>query len=703
VSLPTASAAEEAPAAGTKTGAGIALYAVTIFLSAFLLFQIQPLIAKMILPWFGGTASVWTTCLLFFQTALLAGYLYAHWLTQRMAGRTQALAHAGLLIASLLLLPVVPGAHWKPLGGEDPMWRILGLLTASVGLPYFLLASTGPLLQNWYVVSRHGAFPYRLYALSNLASMLALLSYPVLVEPRADTRIQAGWWSAAYGIFVALTLVLALRRRRMANGEVEPVDEAAPRPEAAVRILWIALPASASWLLLAITNHLTQNIASIPFLWVLPLSLYLLSFIITFDHERWYHRGFFLRLLAVMLAAMAYTLIGDTQHTDLRLLIPVFSTGLFTICMCCHGELARLKPHPRYLTAYYLRIALGGALGGAAVGMAAPYFFSGYYELAGGLGLCALAILAVLYLVPGTPLYRGGEKLGWVSLLVLFAALCYTLAKGVYDTTSEYRVRLRSFYGALRVIDDSGTEDITRKLLHGTINHGQQFLSGARSRNATTYYGPRTGIGIALQNSGHTPQRVGVVGLGAGTLASYGRKGDYYRFYDINPQVVRLANTEFRFLRESQAKVEIALGDARLSLEREAPEQFDVLALDAFSSDAIPVHLITREAFQVYFRHVKPDGIVAAHISNRYVDLAPVIAASASALGKKAWFIDSDDDDENGVFGATWILISGRPGLFELPAFHANGSPVEPRAGLRPWTDDYSNLLQLVKWRDMHK
>jgi len=679
------------------------LYAVTIFVSAFLLFQIEPLIAKMILPWFGGSAAVWTTCLLFFQVALLGGYLYAHWTTHGLAPRTQAAVHVALLAASLLLLPVIPAAAWKPAGGEDPILRILGLLGVTVGLPYFLLSTTGPLAQAWYVDDRKGAVPYRLYALSNLGSMLALLSYPVLVEPFTTTRHQAQLWSLGYGLFVALTMVLALRRRRLAKtapaaGETpDPAGRHAARPDLATRLLWVLLPACASALLLAVTNHLTQNIAAIPFLWVLPLSIYLLSFIITFDREAWYRRKLFLRLLAVALATMAYTISEDNETTDLRVLIPLFAAGLFIACMVCHGELARLKPDPRFLTSYYLMIALGGALGGILVGFAAPYLFRGYYEFPVILAACGALVLLVLYFDPATPLYRGKWRIAWAGLLVLLAGLVATLGMGIRSSIADYRVRMRSFYGGLRVMDEGSGEEATRKLMHGTINHGEQFLWPGRSRKPTTYYGPKTGVGLALQYSGRTPQRVGIVGLGAGTLAAYGRKGDVYRFYEINPQVVQLARSEFRFLRESEARTEVVLGDARLSMEREPGQQYDVLAVDAFSGDAIPVHLLTREAFALYFRHLKPDGILAMHVSNRYLALDPVVEKAALALGKQALVVDNDEDEANDVFEATWVLVSGRPGIFDAPVFRQAGKLCRTAPRLRMWTDDYSNLLQILK------
>jgi SAM-dependent methyltransferase len=423
----------------------------------------------------------------------------------------------------------------------------------------------------------------------------------------------------------------------------------------------------------------------------------LLSFIICFGRDAWYHRPLFLRLLALVLAVMAYCLTEDLDTVDLKMLIPVFSVGLFICSMVCHGELARLKPHPRYLTSYYLMIALGGALGGVLVGFTAPQLLGGFYELPVAIAACGTLALIVLFRDPGTPLYRGGQPTSWVVILGVYAAILVGLVMGVQSSVEGYRVRERNFYGSLRVGDEGVDEMATRKLMHGSINHGEQFLDPGRSRTATTYYGKGTGVGLALLNSGRQPQRVGVIGLGVGTLATYGRKGDYYRFYEINPEVIRLARSEFRFLEESAAQVDIALGDARLSLEREPPQQFDVLAVDAFSGDSIPVHLLTREAFQVYFRHLKPDGILAVHVSNRYLELEPVVERIATALGRRSLAIDTEDDSVQNVFGATWVVVSGRPGLFDQEVFRRAGIRIQPRPNLRMWTDDYSNLVEILK------
>jgi len=677
----------------------LVLYAVTIFGSAFLLFQIEPVIAKMVLPWFGGSAAVWTTCLLFFQTVLLAGYLYAHLVVKRLAPGAQAGLHIALLAASLLLLPVIPNPAWKPMGTEDPSWRILGLLGVTLGLPYLLLSATSPMLQAWYARSHERAAPYRLFALSNAGSMLALLTYPLLVEPRLSTRHQAWGWSAGYLAFVVLCGVVAWGARRGRTVAEDPAggDE---RPGWTLQLMWLALAACASTLLLAVTNHLTQNIASIPFLWILPLALYLLTFILCFEGRGWYHRDTFLKLAVVGLGGMAYALGGDFLNLKLGALIPIFAGGLFVCCMVCHGELARLKPAHGHLTSFYLMISLGGALGGVLVGLVAPHFFTGYFELQIGLVWCA--VMMVLVLRPGS----AGSERRWLPWAVWAGSIAATLALAGYlgyeirEFRSGSRLLVRNFYGALRVNDegDDVSEAAIRRLTHGTINHGEEFLDPGRHMQPTTYYGYKTGIGLAIMEAQRRlGLRVGVIGLGTGTIAAYGRPGDVYRFYEINPLVIEIARTQFRFLPDSKAKVEVVLGDARLSLEREAPQYYDILAVDAFSSDSIPIHLLTRESFALYFRHLQPGGVLAVHVSNKHLALGPVVDMAAHALGKHDVLIDTDDDEDNAVFGATWVLVSTRQSFFDFPFIFKAGTPVERNAGLRMWTDDYSNLFQILK------
>jgi hypothetical protein len=669
----------------------VALAVVTVFFSAFLLFQIQPVIAKLILPWFGGSSAVWSVCMLFFQMGLLAGYAYAHWTSTRLRPRRQAQLHILLLAASLLALPVIPAAAWKPAGGEDPVWRILGLLAATVGLPYFMLAATSPLVQVWYARAR-GVAPYRLFAVSNAASLGALLSYPFLIEPHLSTRWQAGGWSWAYCLFAVLCAAMAWRGARFERVEAGAAS-AADEAEAAPAWLWMALAACPSILLLAFTTYLTQDVASIPFLWILPLSVYLLSFILCFESSRYYRRWLFLPALALALGGMGW--LAQNQTSKLPIVWSVSAVGaiLFVIAMACHGELARLKPHPSRLTAYYLMIAVGGAVGGLFVGLLAPHVFNGYYELPVGLVLtAALVPLAAM---------RGRRVRAVWRCAAAGLALGYAGWMGwtIRTSVSGYRITARNFYGQLRVYDSSDeyTGETSRALVHGVINHGEQVLGDAYRLQPISYFCPETGIGRILRASEGRPRRIGILGLGCGTLAAYGRAGDTVRIYEINPLILDLARKEFSYLRDTPAKVEVALGDGRLSLERDPPQGFDVLVMDAFSGDSVPVHLITREAFALYFSHLKPGGVLAVNISNRYLDLDPVIGAAARAFGKICLVFHFTPEEDNSLcFGCSWALVMDEQTRREYSSALATGEVVSPRPHFRSWTDDYSSLYGIM-------
>jgi len=669
------------------------LYAVTIFLSAFLLFQVQPLIAKIILPWFGGTAAVWTVCMLFFQVLLLAGYVYSHaYVRLRIPARRHI--HIALLALAAATLPLAASTAWKPAGGEDPTWRILGLLATSVGLPYFVLSTTGPLVQAWYARSHEGAAPYRLFALSNLGSMLALVSYPLAVEPLLALGTQAAVWSAGFVLFALACAALAWRSK---GAEAQPLAGGeSGKPGPGLQALWAGLACCASVLLLAFTGHMTLNIAAIPFLWVLPLALYLLSFVLCFEASGWYRRWLFVPLLGAGLAGVCVTL--THSNPSIWTLIPLYSATLFAACMVCHGELARSKPHPQHLTGFYLMLALGGAAGGVLVGLVAPNVFEDLYELP--IGMLALSLLVIAALLRDRASLLHG-RFG-IAARVVFVALTAALALALYRTYAENsadtRVTSRNFYGVLNVRDSGEGPEAMRMLSHGTIVHGKQFLELERRDWPTSYYGRTSGVGLALLAARERgPLHVGVVGLGAGTLAAYGRTGDVFRFYDINSGVVELARSEFTFLKDSAAKVEVALGDARLSLEREPPENFDVLALDAFSSDAIPVHLLTVEAFKTYLRHLKPGGVLAVHISNRYLDLVPVVQQAARRLSLEVRQVESDDDDEAGVYRSDWMLLSASPAAFEGELLKEAAERIDAVPRVRLWTDDYSDLYRILK------
>ncbi|MEW6689513.1 MAG: fused MFS/spermidine synthase [Pseudomonadota bacterium] len=668
-------------------------YAATIFLSSFLLFLVQPLIARQILPWFGGSAAVWTTCMLFFQTLLLAGYAYAHATNAKLAPRAQALLHGVLLGASLLLLPVAPAEAWKPSGTEEPISHILLLLTVTVGLPYLLLSATSPLLQAWFARARPGADPYRLFAVSNLASLLALVGYPALAEPFLGNREQSLGWSGLYGVFAVLCAGLAWLSASPGEEKKTPDQGQTSNPSRGDYALWLALSAAGSVMLLAVTNHVTQNVASIPLLWLAPLTLYLLTFIIAFEGRGLYRVEIFWAFVLAWLGGMAWLLADARFAFDLWIQLGMYLPGLFVACLFCHGELYRSRPAPRHLTAFYLTVSAGGALGGLLVAVVAPLAFNAYYEL--GLALVAVALLAAVRFAPVNRVAR------WASLAVLLAVTGCATYDG-FRFQKNVRVSERSFYGVIRVKEygEPGGAYHVRRLLHGVIMHGEQNMEAEARRLPTTYYQTSSGIGAAIEaRQARGAVRVGVIGLGAGTLAAYGRAGDRYRFYDINPQVVAVARSEFTFLADSPARIEVALGDARLSLEREPAQGFDVLAVDAFSSDSIPVHLITREALGVYLRHVKPDGIVAFHVSNRFLDLVPVVARLATEHGAHARLVsDQGKDGEEDHTTSDWVLISRDAAALRAREIEERSpEPPEDRPGLRTWTDDYSNLVQILK------
>lgn len=716
----------------------VIIYAATIFLSAFLLFQVQPVVGKMVLPWFGGSAAVWTTCMLFFQVLLLLGYLYAHVATRYLTPRRQALLHVALLAAAALTLPLAANVSWKPAPSSDPALLLLGMLTATIGLPYFVLSSTGPLLQHWFAGERPGSVPYRLFALSNFGSMLGLLSFPLVLEP-AFTMPQIGnAWSLAFIAFAALSATLAVRAAgahgitsattasdgaaialaasaagmgfgagagaphrmalasaRNAGGERQATGAgpggsggragADAVPSRCDLVMWCVLAAVPTVILMAATSHLTANIAPMPLLWVLPLALYLLTFILCFENSRWYKRQLFLPLLL----ALTPLTIGFTGHPSLLphgIAGPValYCAGVFVFCMSCHGELARRKPAPKHLTAFYLMIACGGALGGSFTALLAPRIFNDDYEL-------ALACLAALCAVAAA-LWRQESR--WTKALLGSASFIGLMWGASVFMPEPHEQKARNFYGTVKVHEAVYGNNRVRQLSHGAIMHGYQFLDPARRRWPTAYFGPNTGADIAIRASRRgAGQKVGIVGLGAGTLAAYCRPGDNYRFYEINPLVTQLATTQFSYLSDCPGKVDVAPGDARLTLEAEPDQQFDLLILDAFSGDAIPVHLLTREAFATYFRHLKPGGVLAVHTSNLYLNLAPVVRSVADYYHRSAFLVSSRSNHALGTNAAQWVLLGPAERLLQFESVR----PLPPAPSQRLWTDNYSSIAGILR------
>ena len=878
----------------------MARYALTVFISAFLLFQVQPLIAKSILPWFGGGSSVWTTCMLFFQMLLLAGYAYAHLLSVRLSIRRQGVVHLTLLIASLALLPVRPSQLFKPIGSDSPVGGILLLLLVTVGGPYFILASTGPLMQRWFSRSFVGRSPYRLYSLSNFGSLLALLSYPFVFEPMVRLREQVWIWSLAYVVFAALAVWCSIRVMKLDDEpQVDRLDldtrgseddGTAVRPGIGRMLLWLGLAAMGSSMLLATTNQMCIDVAAVPFLWVLPLSLYLLTFVICFDNPRWYDRRVYGLLLVPAAAAACWQLYQELD-TSIPGLVSVFSAVMFVCCMTCHGELVSSRPHPRHLTLFYLLVAAGGALGGVFVAVVAPSVFTEFWEyhvaLAGTCGVTLIAwcvnrawqgryslvfwiwvavsivqiwsvieliyrkhvesftqgevsllfsVIGVMHLFGWTVTAdreRQPRALGIVWTIVTlgqlawvigfaqtrfagmvgnsqYAMLCGScvaaLAIGLLLTRSlgerisetarrwifvvgfqvvlaiglvalwneetistktltrlvsgylgigvigflwsrrkadtfvrgglwflapaatawvllvmqltelakedreDYVYTSRNFYGVLSVALRRDVNGDYHSLMHGQIEHGFQYLADDWRTTPTTYYGEGTGVDLALRlhprrladDSDNHSLRVGIVGLGVGSIAAYGKPGDTFRFYEINREVLALSDRYFSYLKDSLANIEVVVGDARVAMDHELAngeaQQFDVLLIDAFSSDAIPLHLLTRECADVYRKHLAADGLLLIHISNRYLDLNPVTLALAEHLGWTAVRIETDDNDELGVYGANWIVITANEEFLSQSEVRAAHSPWDDDQPVLLWTDDFASLWQVISY-----
>jgi hypothetical protein len=683
-----------------------ALFALTTFTSAFLLFQVQPLLSKRLLPWFGGSPAVWTTCVLFFQSLLFAGYAYAHMSEHWLPRRVQTALHVALLAAAFFLLPILPGDQWKPAGDREPIAGILTILGASVGLAYFLLSSTGPLVSAWFSRVIAARSPYRLYALSNFGSLLALVSYPFVFEPAFSIAEQADYWAWGYRLFAllsaacAVTVLILGRTASSATVAKFAVDDslATATPRRRVRALWIALPAFASVAFLATTNFVCQDVAVVPFLWVAPLSLYLLSFIICFDHERWYQRRFFAGAF-LMLVAFGPFLYAFDLSNEYFYELSLFFGGMFCVCMMCHGELVRLRPAPRHLTAFYLCIAAGGALGGVFVSVIAPLAFTTHYEW-------PLAAIGAVFMALG--LLGGNELREWLverrRLVLPIAAVAVIVALAVAkefvlgDQTLIWQGR--SFYGVVTVTESRDEPEKRYRLIrNGRITHGMQFTAPSKRRLPTSYYGPESGVGQTLAFfESRNVVRVGDVGLGAGTLATYARPGHMYRFYELNPQVIDLAYDHFTYLADCLGGVTIVPGDGRLSLEREKSHGFDVLVLDAFSGDAIPTHLLTTEAFETYERQLSPDGALCIHVSNRYLDLTGVVRRLAERHGFDVVHVDQPEEDRksDGIYSSEWMVLSKNRELLATIDQHVVEAPTgEIDAPL--WTDAQTDLFRILR------
>ncbi|QSQ12847.1 ferrichrome ABC transporter permease [Myxococcus landrumensis] len=745
-------------------------YAVAIFTSAFLLFGVQPLAGRYALPWYGGTPGVWTACMLFFQVALLGGYAYAHGLASRLTARTQAKVHLGVVAGAVVLLalralwvgsPVAPGAEWRPSGSEWAVPRLLAMLAVTIGLPFFVLSTTGPLLQSWFARARPGRSPYALYALSNVGSLLALLGYPFLVEPWVGRGAQAWGWGVGFVLFAVACAVCAvdvLRHERagavaatssadatrpgdtstpsaeaLTTAGREPLDAetafeamkqeargtaiASPdtdaRPGVGKTLTWLALSMCASVLLLATTNQLSQDVAAGPFLWVLPLAVYLLTFIIAFSRESFYSRTLYSVLLIGSGAAVAHAHAAG-PHFPLPLQLLAYAVSLFAGCMVCHGELYRLRPAPRHLSAFYLWVSAGGVLGALFVSGVATALFRAYWEYPLSLGgCCAVAFAGMVRGPSGETWSQRGRRVLRGAMLVMVTANLFLTVNRELDRAL---FSARNFFGVVRVMEQNAGQPNNHlfSLRHGAITHGWQYVAPERRAEPTTYFTQQSGLGHAIAEQRRLREavglppglRVGVLGLGVGTSAALLEKGDVGRFYEINPAVIALARGEggfFSYLGDSPATIDVVEGDARISLEQELergePNAFDVLALDVFSSDAVPVHLLTEEAVSLYRKHLGPHGVLALHISNVHLDLVPVTLAHARRLGMHATFVFHETQGD--ALRSNWMLLSQDKEFSWGPTFTRSTARVR-RLGLRGepdfiWTDDRSSVLQAVR------
>jgi SAM-dependent methyltransferase len=664
------------------------LYGLTIFLSAFLLFVVEPMAAKQLLPTLGGSSAVWTTCLVFFSVTLLFGYLYAHWISTNFQPIRQAIIHIVLLTAALMTL----GIHVRPgptAVSYHPAVTVFRVLVTVIGLPYLALSATTPLLTAWYAGSFGSDSPYRLFALSNLASLLAVCSYPLLIEPGLTMRQQTGLWSGGFLLFAVLCGAIAWQgRRRIALPMPEPAALSGhPEP------FWFLLALGGGMMLTAVTSHMSANLAAIPLLWLPPLALYLLSFILAFQGAWLPVRQSMLRFVLVAVASMAYMLRDIRALLPIAVSVPLFLVALFIVCFFLHGELYARRPATAGMTRFYLVAAAGGAAGTLLVGVIAPLVLRANYDLA-----CTLMVVALIALAAT---WQDGWGLRMLWTVGVTAAIV-VLSTQIRQYDDDAVALMRNFYGTLRVRETHlpPQSDTDRQLLNGTIEHGAEWFAPQFLGQPLTYYATNSGLGLAMRLCcGAGPKRVGVIGLGTGTVAAYGNAGDVIRFYEINPPVERLARHWFTFLHDSPAKIDVVLGDARLSLASEPPQNFNVIVVDAFSGDAIPVHLLTREALALYRRHLRPDGIIVLHVSNQYIDLEPVVAGIAGDAGLRAVSVHSHGDEQTGLYYADWILVTANQAFLDQPEVINNGFPTPLKPGARLWTDNYSSVFPLLKWQ----
>lgn len=666
------------------------LYKFSIFLSALLLFQIQPIASKALLPYFGGASSVWLTCLFFFQAILFVGYWYADRL-QKLRPRVQVILHILLLVGAIAILPIsFKAGRSNELKALAPQYEVFLLLLTSVGLPYLILSSTSPLWQAWSNRYLKNRYPYYLFSLSNAASLLGLLLYPFLIERYTSLESQTFFWSVGFALFAFIGILQSVHISKYTTAEQQTNADEAERPKRIEVVLWFMLSFSGSLLLLAVSNHITQEIAPIPLLWVIPLTLYLLTFILVFAKKQIYSKRvcIYSSLPLMFLAASR----PEWLSISAPLQVAIQCVVLFLFCMLCHGELAKRAPAPQFLTQFYLVTSFAGMIAGLFVAFLAPVIFTGYVEYPFAFHCAIISLIAVMLtndrIVDRHPL---------PSALALIALTLGSLWLNIFvvEYSADDIERVRNFYGVVAIKEQQLPDgSMVRKMAHGATEHGVQLIDEANTKIPTAYYGKESGIGSLLSNLGGTDRSIGVIGLGAGTLATYGRSGDTFVFYEINPSVIELAQSYFSFLKDSAAKVELVEGDGRLMLEADS-RQFDVILVDAFSSDAIPVHLLTKEAFAIYLSHLRQDGVLAFHISNKRLDLKPVLAKIAQGYGLSMTFTDTTGSalpvEE---YASIYALFSRENQFQRLVKGAVPSEDITPAE--QEWTDSYSNILRFL-------
>ncbi len=692
----------------SRTTTAIA-FAFTMALAGFLLFQVQPVLAKYILPWFGGSATTWIVAMLFFQVALLAGYALAYLITLPFPVTTQIKIQLALIGLSFLLLPITPSDAWKPVDPSNPTGKIVALLAVSVGIPYAVLATTSPLLSRWLASAGEGLHPARFFAASNLGSFFGLLSYPFLFERLLTSNQQTLLWSWGYVLYGAMFSICAFLTWKQARGGglVDPsaLQRAAGGNDPLGR--WIYYPSLASILLLATTNAITQWSAVVPFLWILPLSLYLLTFVIAFGNQRLYNRSAYAIVFALLAAIAVWLPFPDTSR-ELLLQLAVQCGAMFFGCMICHAEMVRLQPEPQRLPKFYLAISVGGALGGIVIALIAPLLFTDYFEHPIVLGLIG-ATSCVLLLRDHAPAMQRWPAAGIAAIATIIAMGGAT--SNEVELRQDLLERVRNFYGVVSILKDDSDrpEDASVVMRQAGVDQGSQFAAQARRMEPICAYDAQSALGLALQyqsrrrkDGAQTPLRIGVVGLGAGMVAALGKTGDTISYYELNPAVPPLTNKYFTFVKDGKAKTGISLGDARLVLERQAAkgdrQNFDILVMNAFRGASPPMHLMTKEAFEIYLAHMAQDGVLAINFELDTFEMAPLHRGMAKAFGLSVRWFETRlrPGCEEPI---SWALYTKDNALFDVPKVKTAISPWRDKGRDDiVWTDKSSNLMSILNW-----